>query len=231
MEITIGRENSRLQRLQIGKGDVVRYYGEVGSVPKSVSRSHCKLMSDGTKVMVESVSDNIVYVNGREVETKVLKKGDAVHLGEDRYILAWETVLETIANETEGYSLEHLKDVWERYDSEKLRMQIATGRFNAISSVTGLMGSLGIICCFIPSLPDFSRVICAVIGLVLGGAFAAVRYSNSSKLPLKQRELENWFHRNYVCPNPKCQRFLGVQPYDDLVKNVGCPNCRSKYRQ
>lgn len=231
MEILIGRENTDQRRLQITVGDIAKLYGKPGSVPKSVSRSHCKLIVSGEKYMIESLTDcNSIYVNGKEVLSKYLKKGDKVQLGEDHYELDWEVIMDLCLNALNGYSLVHLKLIWERYDKEKLNMQIATGRFNAISSVTGLMSSAGMICYFIPSLPDFTRAICLVIGFVLGGTFMAIRYSNSSKLPMKQRELEQWFHKNYICPNPKCRRFLGNQPFDDLVKNVGCPYCKSKYR-
>ena len=47
MEILIGRENTNPRRLQISVGDVVKLYGETGSVPKSVSRRHCKLIVSG----------------------------------------------------------------------------------------------------------------------------------------------------------------------------------------
>lgn len=231
MEILIGRENTNHRRLQITVGDIVKLYGEPGSVPKSVSRRHCKLIVAAEKCMIESLTDcNSIYVNGKEVLSKYLKKGDKVQLGEDHYELDWEVIMDLCLNALNGYSLAHLKPIWDKYDKEKLSMQIATGRFNAISSATGLLSTAGMICSFIPSWPKSIRGICLIIGFVLGGAFMAIRYSNSSKIPLKQRELEQWFHKNYVCPNPKCRRFLGNQPFDDLVKNVGCPNCKSKYR-
>lgn len=230
MEILIGRENTNLRRLQISVGEVVKLYGETGSVPKSVSRRHCKLIVSGEKYMIESLTDgNSVYVNGKEVVSKYLKKGDKVQLGEDHYELDWEAIMDLCLNALNGYSLSHLKLVWERYDKEKLNMQINTSRLNAISFVPMILsfGSGALIA--IPSLAGSASVF-KIIAVALLVLFAIIRIVNSSKLPLKQRELEQWFHQNYVCPNPKCRRFLGNQPFEDLVKNVGCPNCKSKYR-
>ena len=68
MEILIGRENTDQRRLQITVGDIAKLYGKPGSVPKSVSRSHCKLIVSGEKYMIESLTDcNSIYVNGKEV--------------------------------------------------------------------------------------------------------------------------------------------------------------------
>lgn len=230
MEILIGRENTNLRRLQISVGEVVKLYGETGSVPKSVSRRHCKLIVSGEKYMIESLTDgNSVYVNGKEVVSKYLKKGDKVQLGEDHYELDWEAIMDLCLNALNGYSLSHLKLVWERYDKEKLNMQINTSRLNAISFVPMILSFGSGALTAIPSLAGSASVF-KIIAVALLVLFAIIRIVNSSKLPLKQRELEQWFHQNYVCPNPKCRRFLGNQPFEDLVKNVGCPNCKSKYR-
>ena len=230
MEILIGRENTNLRRLQLSVGNVVKLYGETGSVPKSVSRRHCKLIASGEKYMIESLTDgNSVYVNGKEVVSKYLKKGDNVQLGEDHYELDWEAIIDLCLNALNGYSLSHLKFIWERYDTEKLNMQINTSRFNAISSIPMILSFGSGALSAMPSLAGSASVFRIIAGVLLV-LFVIIRIVNSSKLPLKQRELEQWFHQNYVCPNPKCRRFLGNQPFEDLVKNVGCPNCKSKYR-
>lgn len=230
MEILIGRENTNLRRLQLSVGEVVKLYGETGSVPKSVSRRHCKLIVSGERYMIESLIDgNSVYVNGKEVVSKYLKKGDKVQLGEDHYELDWEVIMDLCLNALNGYSLSHLKLIWERYDKEKLNMQINTSRFNAISSIPMILSFGSGALSAMPSLAGSASVFRIIAGVLLV-LFVIIRIVNSSKLPLKQRELEQWFHQNYVCPNPKCRRFLGNQPFEDLVKNVGCPNCKSKYR-
>ena len=108
-------------------------------------------------------------------------------------------------------------------------MQINTSRFNAISSIPMILSFGSGALSAMPSLAGSASVFRIIAGVLLV-LFVIIRIVNSSKLPLKQRELEQWFHQNYVCPNPKCRRFLGNQPFEDLVKNVGCPNCKSKYR-
>ncbi|MBO5942640.1 MAG: FHA domain-containing protein [Bacteroidales bacterium] len=234
MEILIGRENTNLRRLQISVGDVVKFYGETGSVPKSVSRRHCKLIVSGEKYMIESLTDgNSVYVNGKEVVSKYLQKSDRVLLGEDKYELDWTNIIDLCVNALNGYSLADLKLVWEKYDKEKLDMQISSSRFNAISSIPMILSLGSGVLSALPSpagsAPVF-RVIAGVIAGILLVLFCIIRFSNSSKQPMKQRELDQWFHKNYVCPNPKCGRFLGYQPFDDLAKNSGCLYCKAKYR-
>lgn len=230
MEILVGRENSSLRRLQLTVGDMPQCYGEAGCVPKSVSRQHCKLVIEGERYRIESIKDeNLIYVNGKEVLSKNLKPGDRVELGDDRYRLLWETLLDMYMNSVNGYSLAHLKPIWEKYDKEKLNMQISSSRFNAISSIPMILSVASGALSAMPSLAGCASILRYSCGLLLV-SFVIIRIVNSSKLPLKQRELEQWFHQNYVCPNPKCRRFLGNQPFDDLVKNAGCSNCKSKYR-
>lgn len=179
--------------------------------------------------MIESLADdNVIYVNGREVVSKYLRRGDKIILG-DGYELDWEVIMDLCINALNGYSLAHLRHIWERYDKEKLNMQITQSSFNAISSIPMILSVASGALSAMPSLSGCASILRYSCGLLLV-LFFIIRIVNSSKLPLKQRELEQWFHQNYVCPNPKCRRFLGNQPYDDLVKNVGCPNCKAKYR-
>ena len=220
MEIRIGRENTNLRRLQITVGEVTKLIGDTCSVPKSVSRQHCKLIVSGDKLMIEGLADdNVIYVNDKEIVSKYLQKGDRVFLGDDRYELGWENIIDICVNAMNGYSLVHLKLVWEKYDKEKLNMQIYSSRFNAISSIPMILSLGSGALSAMPSMSGSATVFRIIAGVLLV-LFFIIRFSNSSKLPMKQRELDQWFHKNYICPNPKCGRFLGYQPFEDLVPGL-----------
>jgi hypothetical protein len=45
----------------------------------------------------------------------------------------------------------------------------------------------------------------------------------------KMHVLDEAFKRDYICPNPDCQHFLGYAPYADLLFQKQCRYCRSKW--
>ena len=79
MEITIGRDGKtrQLNVVRNGKSTLV---GQAGSVPLDVSRQHVQLkqMPDG-KWQLRNLNDqNVTFVNGLAVESKVVTEGDKV---------------------------------------------------------------------------------------------------------------------------------------------------------
>ncbi len=241
MQIIIGRENVPSPRLQIEADGIKKYYGSNGSVPKSVSRKHCKLTVGPSEMAIESISaDNVIYINNREYFSKKLKPGDVVELGPDKYRLDFETIASVLLKSGTSlpgktdvikpeYSLVHLEKVWDDYDQMKLEFQIKERRFNALSSGVGLLTTGGVACGFIPSLGSL-RVVIIILALSLMIICFVIRINNSKEYVLKQRELEKDFHRKYVCPNPQCRHFLGNQPYEDVSRNIVCPWCKAKYK-
>ena len=244
MEIIIGRENVANPRLQLIVDGLAKFYGEAGSVPKSVSRKHCKLEMTSTTLKIENISgSNVLYINGHEFDAKNVQITDVVELGPDKYRLDLETLVSVMSRQTvsghEGkngetikpeYSLAHLEQIWNEYDKAKFDIQVRERKFNALSSGTGILSMAGMTCSFIPAFASV-RVILIVIALILVVVVFLLRVKKSDQVPLLQRELEKNFHKHYVCPNPKCRHFLGNQPFEDISKNVACPWCKSKFRQ
>lgn len=69
MEVIIGRESGVAEpRLCIKIGNTTKYMGAPGSVPKSVSRSHCVISIDGDNMRINNISDqNALYYKMCEV--------------------------------------------------------------------------------------------------------------------------------------------------------------------
>ncbi|MBQ8502022.1 MAG: FHA domain-containing protein [Bacteroides sp.] len=237
MEITLGRESGN-NRLHITEANNNYYIGKIGSVPQSVSRQHCKLVIDesGNHILSNIKADNITYVNGLQISSKHISLTDHIELGNEHYPLNLQEVLAAIrsqARQTNGnkeYSINHLEKIWEDYNDAKLQIQIQERRSNAISSITGLFSMASIACGFIPDISLDIRILLYAAALLLAIYFFITRYRSSEAIPKYLAELDKKFHEQYTCPNPECQRFLGYQPYNDLRKTTGCPQCKAQYK-
>ena len=238
MELVIGREaGTDKPRLAVTLNGKTVCLGTPGSVPKSVSRRHCKVtVGDDSLMTVENLTvstesegvQNIVYVDGKEYVRRGGVPLDAsIELGPDHYRLDVRALLKAVAA-GQAYSIGHLEKVYQDYQQEKLDLQIRQGKLNAISALPGVLSMTSIgLAVFIPN----ARVVMIVIAAVFALVFAFIRYKNASKVPLKTREIEDRFREKYICPNPVCNHFLGAVPYKELLKNHHCPYCKCKFSE
>ena len=239
MELIIGRESSSPQsiggRLHVISSSKKEYFiGLEGSVPKTVSRQHCKVIidSDGNMVLVNLKPTNITFINGVEAVQKSIVKTDMIELGSERFKLELKAILDMISSEIpKTYNISHLKAVWEKYDQAKTEIQVQRDKSAAIQSVTGILSMASIDCGFIPSIPIGVRGFLYAIAIVLAVVFFVYRIKHAGEFVHQLKELDEQFHKDYVCPNPQCQRFLGNIPYDDLVKQTkSCFVCKAEYK-
>ena len=239
MELIIGRESSSPQsiggRLHVISSSKKEYFiGLEGSVPKTVSRQHCKVIidSDGNMVLVNLKPTNITFINGVEAVQKSIVKTDMIELGSERFKLELKAILDMISSEIpKTYNISHLKAVWEKYDQAKTEIQVQRDKSAAIQSVTGILSMASIACGFIPSIPIGVRGFLYAIAIVLAVVFFVYRIKHAGEFVHQLKELDEQFHKDYVCPNPQCQRFLGNLPYDDLVKQTkSCFVCKAEYK-
>ena len=239
MELTIGRESSSPQsiggRLHVVSSSKKEYFiGLEGSVPKTVSRQHCKVIidSDGNMVLVNLKPTNITFINGVVAVQKSIVKTDMIELGSERFKLELKAILDMISSEIpKTYNISHLKAVWEKYDQAKTEIQVQRDKSAAIQSVTGILSMASIACGFIPSIPIGVRGFLYAIAIVLAIVFFVYRIKHAGEFVHQLKELDEQFHKDYVCPNPQCQRFLGNIPYDDLVKQTkSCFVCKAEYK-
>lgn len=249
MTLTIGRqENASEPRLKIvtDEGKVLML-GTPDSVPKSVSRQHCKIevVNEDEFIITNLKPENKTMVNGVSIASKRIGRKDKVTLGKDGYLLDVGTVINAIGNakhnpspaspdnhsNVQSYSISHLQTVWERYSQAKLDMQIQQGKENAISSVSGLFTMGAAACAFIPGVPGALRILLYILAACLAGYFVFSRYRKASYYPKLQSDIDKQFRKDYVCPNPDCQKFLGYQPFDELAKSKNCIYCRCGYTE
>ncbi len=231
MEATIGRESgAAAPRLCIKIGNTSKFIGEPGSVPKSVSRNHCRLeLQDDGRIRISNISDqNSLFVNGTEYKTKLIVKEDLVQLGSERYTLDVKAVLKVLSNDNsqpKSFKISYLKGVWDNYSQAKLDIQIHERKVNALSAIPGVISMISIALSFIDGL----RAIFITIAAIFALAFALIRMKNADKVPLEQKELDERFQDEYVCPN--CKHYLGYKSYKLVLKDGGCPWCKAKYTE
>lgn len=232
MNLIIGRESGVVApRLCIKDGNRTKFIGQPGSVPKTVSRNHCRIekTNDG-KLRITNISDqNSVYVNGIDCQSKTIDKNDLVELGTDHYRLDLASVVKVIesVDVPTSYSIIHLKQIWDNYSQAKLDMQIRERKINALSAIPGVISMISIALSFI----DGFRAVFISVAAICAMVFAIIRLKGAENGPLKQRELEDGFQDDYVCPNPKCHHFLGNRSYKLVLKDGCCPWCKSKYTE
>lgn len=227
MDIIIGRD-AATQQLKLTVGTKELKIGTPGSVPLSVSRRHCMLsVSDERSLRLSNLNpQNQTFVNGVPIESKGLKKGDAVALGSDHYALDVQAVL----TEADPY-LPHTADVrpleavWEERDRRLTALNIAERRFNALRSATGLVTMTAIVLAMTVGHNWLYMLLYGSAILITLG-FTIKAYRDSSNAPKKQKEVEKAFRDRYVCPN--CRHHFNM-PYDELTRYDNCPFCKAKF--
>lgn len=234
MEIIIGREAGVQQpRLQINCEGKKFFLGAPGSVGMKVSRQHCRLdvRTDGTIVSITDITENnFMYINGKEFKSK---KGicltDVVELGPEKYKLDIAAVLKLVIG-APTYHIAPLREVYDNYQKELIDMQVKQGKMGAMSSLPMIlsMGS-GVLVSIVPGIDPAIRTILIVIAVSLMILFIYLRLKSASSNPQRRKELDDDFHKNYVCPNPNCKHFLGTMRPDELITNKTCPWCKSKF--
>lgn len=231
MDVIIGREAGvPAPRLCLKVGNSAKFIGIPGSVPKTVSRNHCRLelMDDG-KIRISNVSDqNSLFVNGTEYKTKLITKDDLVQLGAEHFNLDIPAILKVLVGDNvkpKVFKITHLRNIWENYSQAKLDIQIHERKVNALSAIPGVISMISIALSFINGLRAVFISIAAISALVC----ALVRMKNAEKVPLMQKEMEERFQDEYVCPN--CKRYLGNRSYKLVLKDGGCPWCKAKYTE
>lgn len=227
MEIIIGRDPETAQ-LRIETGGKIVKCGEVGSVPKSVSRQHSSIVmdADGKMTVKNLKAENETFVNGRSVESKAVKEDDRIELGESKYAVDWKAikgVMPVIAD------IRPLEKVWTNYQEKRLEQQIKERRFGTLRSATGLITMVAIALSMFTGRDSTIYLILYGAAIVISLAFTVKAYRDSANAPRRMQELSDRFQRDYVCP--KCGHFLGMQSYDILKQNDGCPYCKAKYRK
>lgn len=228
MEIIIGR-NAQNGQLNLTMGNKTMPFGGVDSVPRSVSRRHCRIqvLPNGTYNIENLKMENDTYVNGSPIFTKTVTPNDVVELGGEHYKLSWDAIKQLIDQVTpKTADIRPLKRIWMRYEEETNAIQADMAKKNAIRGIAGAFGTLGILIAFVPSL-GLIRFILMGIGLIITITMVVIAYNDSKKAPIKRKMLQQKLRNNYVCPC--CKKYFNMD-HDLLVRQYDqCPYCKAKF--
>lgn len=274
--LLVGR-NPEGGRLCIVVDDMVKplvaLLGNQGPVPNSVSRynknermAHCKIVisQSGTMTVVNMKTSNKTFVNGVEVQSKVVKEGAVISLGKDNYEIKVDTILNCaskligvagskgvgsngiggngIGGNGAGVNVDggkeivyisHLENVWMQYKSSKAalkkrqkKISLIKGAYMPIVVLSGILGYLFDFFEWGKSVSlAISMMMYAIAAIFLFYGFYKTYTDHTSE---ESEALDEDFRRKYVCP--KCRRFLGFTPFNEIILNNKCPHCKSIWK-
>lgn len=239
MEIVIGRDPQSRQ-LCVIKDGMTTQYGQPGSVPMDVSRSHVSLLpsGEGTWILRNLNERNVTFVNGIAVESKTVTVNDRVELGNSRYLLSWSAITGKME---ESVDISLLRKVWDRYQHDnddveirKQKLALAKQRQNILRGLTGIFIPLAIVLSIMTGRdnPFFIIFYCIppLITIVMTyNQYNGIKRDEEDIVRDKERkrEREVKFRRDYSCP--KCGMYLSL-PFDVLERYDCCPYCKVKFR-
>ena len=223
MEILVGRD-SKTRQLNIVRDGKAISVGQAGSVPLDVSRQHVQIkhMPDGKWQLRNLNEQNLTFVNGLAVESKVVTEGDKVELGQSRYLLSWETIK---GPKVEVIDLKPLRQAWEEYTQANIDIRQRQKTTNLLASVPMAFTMLGgLVSGVVPEVRTAALVLTGIaLALMLYGFYRRATDHSIEEM----EEAKKRFQRDYVCP--KCGRFMGFQDIDILKQQKACPYCKTKF--
>lgn len=226
MELTIGRD-SGTGKLKVVNGNEAKLLGAPSSVPRDVSRQHCQLTVAGGNITIRNIkAENVTWVNGLEVNTKQITIADTIELGPSRsYTVPLKEVLDSFQpNEVD---IRPLRQVWENYNNGMLAIRKRQQRNNLLARVPIAFTMLGtVVSAISESIRPFSIAFTVIALVIMLYGFYLIATDKGID---QQEALKKQLQQQYICPNPKCQHFMGFQDYDVLIHNNNCPYCKAKY--
>ena len=226
MEIIIGRDQNTRQ-LNINKDGQIKLYGQPGSVPMDVSRNHASLQPMGAgRWKIKNLNDrNVTFVNGMAVESKTITESDRIELGSSHYLFQWNALSD---QKVETIDISHLERIWDWYETTQLEMKESERRIQNNQKLASMLSSCGILFVFVEGLGLLRFILMGLSILIT--LYLWYRGNNSdSSLNIRLNDLSKEFRKKYTCP--KCGHFMGNIPYDVLIQNDGCTNCKRRFKK
>ena len=195
-----------------------------------VSRYHAVLSQDenGDLLLEDLESTNGTFINNCRIIRKKVLADDNITFGTNCTMQVSE-LLKCDNDYSEDFA--RLKDVYDKYIKEKVRVQSANQFKTRIYQTLpfAVIGVLGIVMGYRGRINNMLYVfsfILAICAPALGIYFGA---RQAAKIPGILQELANQFKIDYVCP--KCGTFLGEIPWESLTNKKQCPisTCKAKW--
>ena len=226
MEIIIGRDQNTRQ-LNINKDGQIILYGQPGSVPMDVSRNHASLQPMGAgRWQIKNLNEqNVTFVNGIAVESKVISESDRIELGNSHYLFRWDALQEP---KVETIDISQLKRVWDNYQQKNISIREQQKSMGLLASIPlGLSLLGGIIAGVAPEIRGIALVFTGIAFLIFLYCWYR-RSQDNSTIELTKNQDE--FELKWVCP--KCKHPLTCfRSYIILSQSDECPYCKTKYKK
>lgn len=204
----------------------------------TVSREHCWLTDngDGTYTL-QNKSPQGTFVDGRKVLKTRVTPDTMIKLSESTIVkvadlLPLKNVTEKPAPSSE-YSIRHLRTVWDEYHTKQLEIKKNQKTLGLLRSASPMftLGS-GAVATLAKTMGWADTIFGLTLVMTLIGLFLMIysfyRGYKDNSIEETERATED-FQGRYVCPNPKCNHFMGIQSYNLLLQNKCCPWCKCKF--
>ncbi|WP_281615727.1 FHA domain-containing protein [Flammeovirga sp. SubArs3] len=189
-----------------------------------ISSKHCEIHDDGNDYLIyDCNSTNGTYINGHLVRTSIIEKTDRLVLAD--YEIDLQKVLRAFDYLKEGDKIPYpelsnhiaekesnasikdkfleLENVYDDYIAKKKKIMLVDA-----TKKTGIRAGLA----FIP---------------VVGPALGILSSNVGGNVQQKIMDLDEEHKKNYVCP--KCYKFFGNEPFENLKKRGFCFACKTKW--
>lgn len=221
-------------------GSVSRYNGEQGTAHLSL-----EINKDGGLLVTNLKDQNVTYVNGVEIMTKQITADTTVELGKDRYLINIPDILKVVEKilrvaepeEPASYNIKHLESVWNKFHQQNIDLQKRARKQGLHARVpmfftmgAGAISSIAFACGWGDSVKSLC-VALTLIGLVFM-FYSFLKSKNDTSIEDRERYMEE-FQEKYICPNPKCGKFLGNYSYKLMKRqySMTCPHCKCKFTE
>lgn len=195
----------KIQTIAVGEsnsvpGSVSRYNGEQGSAHISL-----EISNDGELSVTNLKEQNVTYVNGVEIVTKMIPLDCTVELGKDRFAINIPDILKVIEKilkvaEPEApavYNISHLEAVWNRFHQQNIDLQKRARKQSVHARIpvfftmgAGVISSIAFAC----GWGDSVKVLCVFLtltGLVIM-FYSFLKSKNDTSIEDRERYMEEF---------------------------------------
>ena len=183
-------------------------------------------------------TQNVTFVDGNQVFRKGITPTSRVQLGEDKYSLPLQLILQLVSGKSDGYgiplkevptfSLRPMKAVWEEYDRRRMEIQNKAVKSANKQRLQGILSLFGMCIGFIPAIDQTIRIVIIIAALSVAVYFF-IKGSIGTTVQQQLHDLDDEFADKYKCPNPECRKPFGPTPYRNIEYNKQCLSCGCKY--
>lgn len=229
--------------------------GAEGSVPSSVSRcipatsqghARIEIGSDGRITITNMKAANVTWVDGVQVECKVVTLTSGVELGSGRFNINLPLVLDAAgrllqssgpekAAHTPGakevFNIAHLRRVWNDYDREIAAINKRQQELGRRRMLPVMIGSFSGIASPVLAQSSMNSLFVTVPIAAISFGIYLLNYRKKDTSYEDRKAAGDRLTDRYVCPNPECNKFLGNISYKLLKKqySMQCPYCKCHF--